>query len=123
LSRQVNSARSKLLPRRTAQTTLLQDREQPLVIDGAIRETRRPTARFLTLVDWRPVGSNIEYRKGSPANPGGPTRFSAPRRSILSPPGKSRGVTDAGWISSILTAARPHAVRRFCRNFRDLDLG
>jgi RNA polymerase sigma-70 factor, ECF subfamily len=31
-------------------------------------------------------------------------------------------VTDAGWISSILTAARPQAVAALLRNFRDLDL-
>jgi RNA polymerase sigma-70 factor, ECF subfamily len=29
---------------------------------------------------------------------------------------------DAGWISSILTAARPHAMAALLRNFRDLDL-
>jgi RNA polymerase sigma-70 factor, ECF subfamily len=31
-------------------------------------------------------------------------------------------VTDAGWITSILTAARPQAVAALLRNFRDLDL-
>jgi RNA polymerase sigma-70 factor, ECF subfamily len=31
-------------------------------------------------------------------------------------------VTDAGWLSSILTAARPQAVAALLRNFRDLDL-
>lgn len=31
-------------------------------------------------------------------------------------------MTDAGWISSILTAARPQAVAALLRNFRDLDL-
>lgn len=31
-------------------------------------------------------------------------------------------MTDAGWISSVLTAARPHAVAALLRNFRDLDL-
>ena len=31
-------------------------------------------------------------------------------------------MTDAGWISSILTAARPQAVAALLRNFRELDL-
>jgi RNA polymerase sigma-70 factor (ECF subfamily) len=31
-------------------------------------------------------------------------------------------VTEAGWISSILTAARPYAVAALLRNFRSLDL-
>ena len=31
-------------------------------------------------------------------------------------------MSDVGWISPILTAARPHAVAALLRNFRDLDL-
>src|SRR4051794_15074287 len=34
---------------------------------------------------------------------------------------KGRGVSDTGWISNVLTAARPQAVAALLRYFRDLD--
>ena len=108
---------ARLLPTTAAAT--LRKEDPPLVIDGPYAETKEQLLGFY-IVDCRNLDEALDVARDlGAANPGGAYEIRPVGVFPWSEPAVSD--TDAAWIETALTSARPQAVGALLRYFRDLD--